>query len=384
MKISAASRTRSRVLTELLPGRSYSRTELARKTGLSAPTVSRVTRQLLKGAVLRERRADRPRGKGPSQRLEVNGARGSILGISLLPPLARVLVLDLQGAVLKEVREPVSWNHGRAGLLDPLKRAVRRSLKEWPAGRPRAIGAGLALPGRWDKERGVSLAYPRVRAWKDVPIRAMIEEWTRCPAVLIGYGPALAAAEQSRRPLPEPRHLISVEAADNIAMGAVANGALVEGASGNAGELGHIQVGAAGPVCYCGNAGCLEALATCSSVVEEMKQSDAAPSPITYESVVGLAREGDLFCARTLGRAARALGAGLAVVLNLFNPEVLVLNGRFFEAGDLVMAPLLASLHERALSSKTAPLTIERSTLGGPAAALGAGIAAIRSALHRL
>jgi predicted NBD/HSP70 family sugar kinase len=97
-----------------------------------------------------------------------------------------------------------------------------------------------------------------------------------------------------------------------------------------------------------------------------------------------MARNGDSYCARLLGRVARMVGVGLATALNLFNPEVLVLNGRFFDAGDLVSGPVRSAIQEHAIPSSLKRLVIEQSRLGLRAQPLGAGLVAIREAVRRL
>jgi N-acetylglucosamine repressor len=361
---------RAEVLSRLRPGRPAFRNELARETGLSPATVSRIARSLLRTRVLREVPTDASSVGRPVRGLEINGDAGWVLGLSGLYPAVRVAALNLRGDVLREEAAPFSAGKGAAGLLDLLRRTAKAAVKR--GGRFR--GVGLALPGQWSRDEGVSIRYPRLPDWKDVPIRRLLEEWTGGPATLIGYAPALAVAEQARGGRAEPRNLLCAEVAENIALGVIANGAVLEGASGNAGELGHIMVDPKGPLCYCGNRGCLESYATGSAAVEEAQ----APS---FEA---LAKRGDETAARVLRKVGRALGSGLATALNLFNPELLVLNGRFFDAGDLVLQPLRDALREHAIPSSLRGLRIERSALGPSAPALGAGLAAIREALVRL
>lgn len=383
MKING-SRHRTELLAQLRPGRTHSRLELAARTGLSVATVSRITRDLVRRKVLLEVAAPRAALGRPTRGLEINGASGAVLGISLLYPVLRLLLLNLRGEILRESSEPLSWSRGTAGVLQPLRKAIQGFAR----GTPRLAATGLALPGQWDPSRGVSVSYPRVPQWRDIPIQRQLEEWAGVPATLIGYAPAMALAEQASRMAPrgvrgantEPRNLVTVEVAENIAMGAIANGEVLQGASGNAGELGHIPVDPSGPVCYCGARGCLESRATCSAVLDEMPDHRRT----TYEDVVRRAQGGDSFCARLLGRVGHMVGVGLATALNLFNPEVLVLNGRFFEAGDLVTVPVRTAIQEHAIPSSLKSLSIEHSTLGLRAAPLGAGLVAIKDAVRRL
>lgn len=376
MKI-IGSRTRTDLLSRLRPGKTHSRLELAASTGLSVATVSRITRDLVRRKVLLEVAAPRAAVGRPTRGLELNGASGRVLGISLLYPALRALVLNLRGEVLKESTEPLVWTRGPEGVLQPLRKTIQSLLRD---SSPRLAAVGLALPGQWEPERGISLTYPRIPEWKDVPLRDRLEDWAGVPATLIGYAPAMALAEQVSRSQNEPRNLVTVEVAENIALGAIVNGEVLQGASGNAGELGHIRIDPAGPTCYCGARGCLESRATCSSVLQDPE----APPRGGYPEVIRLAREGDAVTEQILQRAGRTLGIGLATALNLFNPEILVLNGRFFDAGELVMAPVRASIHEHAIPSSLKPLVIEQSKLGALAAPLGAGLTAIREAVRRL
>jgi N-acetylglucosamine repressor len=361
---------RAEVLARLRPGRPAYRNDLARETGLSPATVSRIARSLLRGRVLREVPAPSPAVGRPVRGLEINGDAGWVMGLSGLYPAVRVAALNLRGDILREEAMPFTPTIRADDLLALLKRTAKDVLRR----SKRFLGVGLALPGQWSRDEGVSIRYPRVPDWKDVPIRRLLEEWTGGPATLIGYAPALAVAEQARGGRAEPRNLLCVEVAENIALGVIANGAVLEGASGNAGELGHIVVDPRGPVCYCGNRGCLESYATGSAAAEEGKAS-------TFDALL---KRKDEASTRILRKVGRALGAGLSTALNLFNPELLVLNGRFFDAEEVVLQPLRDALKEHAISSSLRGLRIERSAIGASAPALGAGLAAIREALVRL
>lgn len=382
-------RRRVELLGAFRPGGPVTRQELARRTGLSLATVSRLTRDLVRRRVLAEVPLPPSPAGRPAQGLEVHPDRGAVLGISLLAPRARVVTLDLRGRTLHEVEVPMSWNLGIDGVLEPLRKAIE-GLRRRRTGPPLA-GVGAAVPGQWDRERGISIQYPRIPEWKNVPLRRILEDWTGVPASIIGYAPAIALAEHAQRDRGGggPDNLLAVEVAENIALGVVANGRVLEGASGNAGELGHITIDPEGPVCYCGSRGCLETLATCAAAVEAAQDLSRGVSlgearPATFENIVRAAREGDAFAARLLARVARLLGVGLAAAVNLFNPEVLALGGRFFDAGPLVLDPLRAALQEYALPNSTRRLTLEPSSLGPRAPALGAGFAAAVQAIRRL
>ena len=375
---------RARILSEIRPGASSLRADLVRNTGLSAATVARVARDLIGGKVLREVRLAPSSVGRPSTGLQINGGCGAVLGVSALPPAARLAVLDLSGRLLHESDQSMDWESGADAILATLRSSMQRLLRRLPAGIPRLRGVGLALPGQWDREAGVSNIFPRVPDWKDVPIRRLLMEWTRLPAWLVGYAPSLAVAEQAQGTGREPQDLLCVEVADNIAMGVIANGRVLEGVSGNAGELGHIAVEPRGEPCYCGSRGCLETVATTRAVEDAVRRGPERKAA-TYERVVALAREGNGAAIRLLSAAAVALGTGLGTALNLFNPRLLVLRGRFFDAGgDLVLTPLTKSLQGHALLNTVRPVEIRRSALGAISSAYGAGITAVRRVIQTL
>jgi predicted NBD/HSP70 family sugar kinase len=381
-KIGPAARNRSLILADLAPGASRSRKEICAQTGLSPATVLRVTRQLLAGRILCEADAAPRAGAGrPSSKLEISGRAGMVLGASPLGPVLRVLVLNLKGEVLREYPSPIDLRRGSEGVLSPLKGLLQKAIRELPAKAGPLRGVGLAVPGQWNRKDGVSLTYPRLADWSEVPLRRLVEEWTRLPARLIGFTPALAVAEQAARASEGLRDLACVYVDDHVGLGVLANGEALEGVSGNAGELGHMTVQPEGPLCYCGNTGCLEAFSSCAAILEQMREVEAAAS---FEDVVARARKGHPFAARLLGRAATVLGIGVASALNILNPRAVVLNGRFFDADDLVLGPLRQSLQNRMLPNSLKAATIERSTLGPRAGALGAGGLAIRHALREI
>ena len=383
MKVIGQQRNRSEVLSKLRPGRLTFRNDLVRETSLSQATVFRITRQLVEEKVIKQSQRRRGSVGRPSPALEINERYASVLGLSLSMTSTRALLMDLCGGVYQEVSLPLEWHAGPDGILDPLRKVVETILDGDSIEASKLAGVGLAIPGHLNRQQGISISYTRVPDWQNVPIHELLERWTGAEVSMIGYAPALALAEQMEQSDPEPDGLLCVEVEENIAMGSIVHGKVLEGANGNAGELAHITVDPAGPICYCGNAGCLEMAATCQTVIDEAVRSELLPGndEVTYERVVELARDGNAFAARLLGRVAGTLGIGVATAINLFNPDVLVLKGTFFRAKGLVMDPLLNTLKERALPTMTERLRVEQSKLGENAAARGAGRLAIERVL---
>ncbi len=379
-------RSRDSVLERFLKGGPVPRGDLAGQTALSPATVIRVTQNLIDERVLREREGE-ARGVGrPSPLLELNPGFASVLGVSLSMSQVRAVITDLHGEVLSEISQPLDTRQGQAGILDALRLTLKQILKGRSKRGPRLAQAVVAMPGPFDHARGLSTSYPRISDWADVPIRSLVEDWTKLPVDLAGYMHAMALAEQISEQGQASDHLLCVEIEENISMGAIVGGEVLSGFSGNAGELGHITIEPEGPRCYCGNRGCLEKLVSCKAVEEEVNENasfvDATRGSkrVSFQDVVALAQDGHPFAVRLLRDKARLLGTGLAAAVNLFNPEKLILGGRFFEAGAYVLEPLRETLNARAVTNSAQRLTIARSSLNHRASALGAA----RSAVGRL
>jgi len=382
-KIDVTQSNAAELLRWLRPGHSSTRAELSERSGLSAATVARFSRDLLEDGWLREvERAPAAVGR-PMQWLELCGERGAVIGVSVLQPAVQAICLDANGQRLFACEEEVRLSSGANGLRETIQRAIERT-RQWLIDQKRtAWRLGLALPGQWDRALGVSHFFPRLPDWRDVPLRELAERWSGLPSSFYGYAASLAVAEQSRRPTPVPRNMLCVEVSDNIAMGIVANGAVIEGACGNAGELGHIPIDARGPVCYCGSRGCLETLATCTALEDEIHRSDIArevfadPQRVTFDEAIVQAQQGNGFALRLMHRTSRTLGLGLAIALNLFNPQKLVLSGRFFRAPELTLDPVRAAIREHTLPNAIQHVDVELSALGESAAAHGAAMAVL-------
>jgi predicted NBD/HSP70 family sugar kinase len=275
-------------------------------------------------------------------------------------------------------------------VLGALERSLKGATREAAKRKLKLRRLGMALPGQWDPVTGLSRTYPRVPDWGEVPMRELAAGWTGLAASLHGYAASLAVGELAQRPEPVPKHMLCVEVAEHIAMGIVSNGGVVEGVCGNAGELGHITIDPDGPLCYCGNRGCLETMATCTAVEDDIRQSEVArdvfktPKPVSFDDVVQHATSGNGFAQRMVQRCSRTLGMGLAVTANLFNPQKLVLSGRFFRRQELVLEPIKAAIKEHTLPNVQGHLEVEVSLFKENAAAHGAAMAALQETLVQL
>lgn len=166
------------------------------------------------------------------------------------------------------------------------------------------------------------------------------------------------------------RDLAYIKVASGVGAGLVINGKIYRGPGGTAGEIGHITLDEAGPVCRCGNRGCLETFAAARYVLPLLQPGHG--TDLTMEGVVRLARDGDPGCRRVIADVGRHIGSGVANLCNLLNPSRVVLGGDLAEAGELVLGPIRESVGRYAIPSAARQLSVLPGALGGRAEVLGA------------
>lgn len=166
------------------------------------------------------------------------------------------------------------------------------------------------------------------------------------------------------------KDLAYIKVAGGVGAGLVINGHIYRGPGGTAGEIGHITIDESGPVCRCGNRGCLETFTAARHVLDLLRTSHGPD--LTIERMVQLAREGDPGCRRVIADVGRYIGTGVANLCNLLNPSRVVLGGDLAEAGELVLLPIRESVARYAIPSAARRLSVLPGALGGRAEVLGA------------
>lgn len=227
-------------------------------------------------------------------------------------------------------------------------------------------GAGLAFAGLVDGAAGFALRSIVLPGWTRVPLAERLAHAIERPALVENDATAAAFGELcARRPRP-PRHMVMLTVGTGIGGALVLDGRLYRGSSGFAGEVGNMSIDWNGPVCWCGNRGCLNTLASGSAIAGGFAvppQRNGCGAPAAEDGVDGHPR---------LERAARALGAGIANLVNLLNPELVVLAGGVPRARGPYLRTIREEVARRALPEPAAHVRIERSVLGYDVSAIGA------------
>jgi glucokinase len=246
------------------------------------------------------------------------------------------------------------------------------------------LGVGIGSPGPLDREKGIVIVTPNL-GWRDFPLRDRIGEAVGLPATLDNDANCATLGEWWIGAARGGRHVVGITIGTGIGGGLVLDGRLFHGASDVAGEIGHTTVDVTGRRCKCGNYGCIEAYASAPAIAERAREAlehgetstisllvNGDLSRITARVVYDAAKAGDPVALEIVREAAKFLGAGLANLLNIFNPDVVVIAGGVTAAGDTLFDPLRAEIRRRAFRPAVEACRVVAGTLPGTAGVAGA------------
>lgn len=347
------------------------RVDIAERTGLGRSTVTGLVNQLLKDGLLLEVGTDESSGGRKPILLELNPRARFAVGVKLAPRVVTAAVCDLNARVVARVERPVNRSQSPAAVVKTLGDAVRDAMAATGAQRERVLGVGVALPGIVDRRSGTSIS-PTFFQWANLAIRSDLEAAIGLPVIVENDANVFALAEHRHGAGKGYDHLVCATVGIGIGAGLIADGRLYRGAIAGAGELGHMTINKGGPLCICGNRGCLEALASDGAVVRAARRAMGIDD-LTHHQVVAAARNGDRIARRILRQAGGYLGVGLANAINLFNPQRVVLGGEAVQQADeLLLAPLQDALRRRAFSVLADQVDVVAGMLGRDAWVVGA------------
>ncbi|MFF9981761.1 ROK family transcriptional regulator [Streptomyces erythrochromogenes] len=364
-----------------------SRQEIAAATGLSFATAANLVAELLEAGVLREAGREDSRGGRPRARLAVNPDRGVLIGIDVAETSVEVELFDLALTVLSSVRLPLPQADVRPDhVIDTIVAGVEGLLGAAGAP-PRILGAGVSVPGLVEREGGVSVFSP-YWSWRNVPLRSLLSERLAMPLYLDNPLKAGTVAEMWFGAGREVDDLVVLTLRAGVGAGIAVEGALYRGATNSAGEWGHTCLVRGGRECRCGRQGCVEAYVSTRGIADTVRELDAdsplldADEDTVVTKVAHAMAEGDTVAAETVTRTARHLGEAAADLLNLFNPQTLVLGGWVAERlGDPLLRQARDVIAAHALPATLQALTFQRSAVPGNPVTLGAATFALEGFL---
>ncbi|MFC7326174.1 ROK family protein [Marinactinospora rubrisoli] len=364
-----------------------SRSEIAAETGLSFATVTSIANELLETGVLIEAAREHGRGR-PRARLALNPGRGRLVGVDVAETYVRADLYDLALGALGTAEVALDPAVNRVGdVVHMVGRAVDTVIG---TGRSTVLGVGVSVPGQVDPAGGTSVFAPNWN-WHDVPLGAALGTELGLPLVLDNPLKAITIAELWSGAGREAGDIVVVNLGTGVGIGIAIGGELHRGATNSAGEWGHTTLAIDGPPCRCGGRGCVEAFVGAPAILgtwERMRAGAAVPWSGQAEGIAALAAalaEGDPVAAAVIDETGRHLGAGLANLVNVLNPELVVLAGWVGAAlGPPLLAAVRREMKRQALSRPLDAAELRLRGSDGASVSLGAATFALEACVAGL
>jgi len=327
------------LVLELIRARQpISRSDLARLSGLQRSTVSLIIEDLLEEGWIREGAVvRRPRGRRPTL-LNLNDDLAMIV-CDLRPAQAVVAVVDLNGRFLSRESLHVLSDPAKAvaQIVERMKRLQQKHvLKTFE-------GIGVSLPGRVDPDTHALIFAPNLK-WTRFEIKKAIERGMGLKVEVDNAANACLLSELWFGHMDGVRNAVLVTVSEGIGAGVLANGQLVSGTSGMAGEFGHIPLDPAGPKCACGATGCWETFASSSAALRYYAELGHAGHRLTIHDLIKLAEEGDVHAGEAIEKQAHMIGRGMRAILAAVSPEVILVAGDITSAWSRVVPIIMEEL----------------------------------------
>lgn len=305
---------------------------------------------------------------------------GVVIGLDIGGTKIAAALVDERGCILSSVRHQTRPELGREFVLEQLSDAIGELIKKADSLSEEVLAVGIGSPGIINPENGVVVkAAVNLPQWQGFSLKQFVEEHFGIMAFADNDVNVMALGECMFGAAVGLQNVIFVAIGTGIGGGIVIGGRLYHGSGFTAGEVGHITVVPDGPKCACGNYGCLEALASGPAIARRAEEYMAkgvettlrrlvGDGKVTCELVAKAALSGDALCRRLFDEAGRYVGVAISSLMNVLNPDCVVIGGGVAQAGELILSPIRDEVARRAIS----PAPILQSSLGDSAGQIGA------------
>ena len=313
------------------------------------------------------------------------------LGIDLGGSKILTAVVNAQGQMFSRDHSATPAAEGQEAVIKSILKSVDRALDQASIAASDLGAIGLGAPGILSPETGIIFASPNLPGWRDVPLRDIIEKKLGKKTFVMNDANAAALGELYFGAGRGARNFICITIGTGIGGGIVIDGKIYTGAFGAAGEVGHMTIDNNGPLCKCGNTGCWETLASGTALLREAKhqiEEGASTSildcaggdmgKVTPKIIHTAAKQGDNLARELITQTGYYLGVGLANLINIFNPELIVIGGGLSNIGDMLLVPAFKTAKVRAYREAYQAVRFVPTELGQNSGVFGAAAFALR------
>jgi N-acetylglucosamine repressor len=376
---------RKKILRVIHERGNSSRAEIRHLIKQDGKTVTNIANGLIREGLLTANGYSSFTGGRRRELLIMNPNYGYIIGIHLDINFLIGIVTNFQSKVLLRERIPISPTETKANLIAKIRKTMSFLITKGNFPPDKLLGVGFTASGFYDQEAGSWLVSVNNLYWKDVPIASILSQQCQCPIYLEDCSRALALGEKWFGSAKNEENFICLDIGAGIGCAIFQNNRLYKGSFNFAGEIGHTIVVPEGELCSCGNRGCLETVASGWALVKRIKcrMSNGEKSlvrelcggdleAIDADMIFQAAHNGDALAADLLNAASKYLGIAIANLINLLNPELIVLSGHFSSIEDFSLLSLKENIKRYAMPESHEKVKIVTSLLGDDAAVLGA------------
>ncbi len=373
-----------------------SRAQVANLTGLNRATVSNIVNVLIDEGLVSE---EEQKGSGigrPAISLGLRPDGGAVIGVEIGVDFVAVLLTNFVAEKIWDTRVQTDPTQSQMMIISQAEQLIDQALLLANEQRLRPLGIGVGLPGLVNVHQGNLVMAPNLR-WRDVPLRLMWNQRFHLPIYIENEANLAALGEYYFGIARDIDNFIYLSAGIGLGGGIMVDGKLFRGGSGYAGEIGHIQRDPAGEQCGCGRTGCWETQVGPRAVLHRVRKELQSHSDqsllsacsgnldnLTFEMVVEFALEGDTLCRQAIEGVAVHLGMGIADMVHIFNPDLILIGGAFLQAKDILQPIVEKTLFSNVLQPYASGLRIAFSERGANDCVLGAIAIVLDDILHEM
>jgi N-acetylglucosamine repressor len=371
------------ILTLIHDESTVSQTRIVERTSIRPGTIQTLIEELLQEGLIRLSGEGKSKGGRKPTLLEINPDAYWTIGIDVDEERICAGIVDLKGRIVKSVGRTRCRFKNQDDFIDAVKQVMRELVSEIPATTP-LLGAGIGIPGFVDRASGIARHCSYYDWMRDVPVKGLLEKEFGVPFTIDNDTVVATLGEKWFGAGKGIDNFLYIDIGETVGMGLVIEGRLYTGCSGNGGELGHTVIQSNGPLCICGNEGCVEALASGMALRKEAENlvrkgvisliSDTAPETgeISLEAIIAAAERGDKVAFKLIAGMASYLGLAISNMVNVLNPEKVILGGSLMGARQIVAEAITNEIKSHCLSPIAAAVSVVTSQLVEKSGILGA------------
>ena len=358
--------------------------EISRVTGLSIPTVMKMADEFILKGLVREVGKGESSGGKPPLLIEFVPDAHYIIGVDIGTTNIVSIIMDMSAQIVSKQITPTGVKDPPDVVIDRIIGTIGRTLDETSVKKEKILGIGIGMPGLLDSQSGIVLFSPDFK-WENVDLVGPIRKKYGMPVIMDNVTRAMAMGEKWFGLGRGISNFMCINLGYGIGSAIVVDGELYSGSSGSSGEFGHMTLEKNGPLCDCGNYGCLEALASANAITKKakffiekgegssiLKLAGGDIDGIEAKTVFDAAKSGDMLALEIVHEAAEYIGIALANIINLVDPELIILEGGVARAGEILSGTIQKVVGRRKMKYAGTHTNIAISELGENSAAIGA------------